>query len=264
MKRFDALLWDVDGTLLNFIYAQRIAISRCLEGIGVEPSEEMMQRYSVINDGYWKRLELGEVTKEQLLTGRFTSLFDEYDMQNVNVAAFREKYESILGEVYAYQENSLEICRTLSGRIKQYVITNGVTVIQKSKLKLSGFDQLMDDIFISEQIGHPKPQQEFFERCLKEMESTMPEVNRERLLIIGDSLTSDIKGGVMSGIRTCWYRPGINVVELPQKDPAAWQLYQKFRPDYEIERLEQIFDVLEMENEVATQNEVATKSVDLR
>jgi len=247
MGKFDALLWDVDGTLLNFLYSQRIAISRCLAGIGVDPSEEMIQRYSVINDGYWKRLELGEVTKEQLLTGRFTSLLDEYGIQNVDVAAFREKYENTLGEVYAYQENSPDICRSLKGRIKQYVITNGVTAIQTSKLKLSGFAELMDDIFISEQIGCPKPQPGFFEYCLKDMRKTMGEVHPERLLIVGDSLTSDIKGGVLCGIRTCWYRPGIKVEDLQEQDPAMWQVYEAFKPDYEIERLEQIFDVLEIE-----------------
>ena len=136
MSRFDAILWDVDGTLLNFLYSQRKAISKCLREIGVEPDEEILQCYSSINDQYWKRFELGEVTREQLVTGRFSSLFEVYGITGVDVIAFRKSYEDTLGVVYAYQENSLEICKKLHGRIKQYVITNGITAVQTSKLKL--------------------------------------------------------------------------------------------------------------------------------
>lgn len=237
MSKFDVLLWDVDGTLLDFLYSQRKAISKCLTEIGVEPTEEMIQKYSAINDGYWKRLELGEVTKEQLLTGRFTSLFDVYGIRGVDVKAFQQTYEQTLGEVFAYQENSLEVCKKLQGKIKQYVITNGITKVQNSKLKLSGFAELMDGIFISEQLGVPKPQPLFFEKCME----LMPEkIEKSRMLIIGDSLTSDIKGGVLSQIPTCWYRPQ----GFENLDAMTKTHYENYKPDYEISRLEQIYDIL--------------------
>ncbi|MBR1770870.1 MAG: HAD hydrolase-like protein [Lachnospiraceae bacterium] len=240
-RGFDAVLWDVDGTLLNFLYAQRCAISKCLQEIGVEPTEEIIARYSAINDGYWKRLELGEVTKEQLLTGRFTSLFEEYDIRDVDVQAFRDQYEGTLGVVYAYQENSPDICKALRGRVRQYVITNGVTSVQRSKLQLSGFAELMEDIFISEQIGVPKPQEAFFDACIRRMEAQIGAVDRSRLLIVGDSLSSDIKGGVLSGIPTCWYRPED---ALSLADAQTQRLYAQYRPDYEISRLAQILDIV--------------------
>lgn len=241
MSRYDALLWDVDGTLLDFLYAQRIAITRALTEIAVEPTEEIIAKYSEINDGYWKRLELGEVTKEHLLTGRFTSLFEVYGITGVDVKAFKNSYENTLGQVYAYQENSLEICRTLKarGKVRQYVITNGITRVQTNKLKLSGFLELMDDVFISEEIGVPKPQKGFFDHCLDKLaKSGLPD--RERLLIVGDSLTSDIKGGVLCGIPTCWYRPEGSL----EKDPALREVYDRYRPRYEVSRLEQIADIL--------------------
>lgn len=239
-NRFDAVLWDVDGTLLNFLYAQRVAIGTCLREIGVEPTEEMLRRYSEINDGYWKRLELGEVTKEELLTGRFTGLFEVYDIRDVDVAAFRDAYEGILGRVYAYQENSPEICGKIKalGK-KQYVITNGITAVQTGKLRLSGLAELMDGIFISEQIGTPKPQKEFFDYCLARIAEDGLK-DRQRLLIVGDSLTSDIKGGVLSDIPTCWYRPA----DIFKTDPSARENYGKYKPDYEIERLEDIFQII--------------------
>lgn len=243
MSRFSTVLWDVDGTLLDFVYSQRIALARCFQSVGREATEEMLQRYKEINDGYWKRLELGEVTMQQLFTGRFSSLFQEFGIDGVDAGTFAREYQFNLGNVYQYQENSIEICRALRGRVRQYVITNGNAFPQESKLRLSGLYDLMDGVFISEQVGTPKPGKGFFEYCLKAIADAGGETDRSRLLIVGDSLTSDIKGGVLSGIPTCWYRPdGIH-----EMDGEMAALYGQFRPDYEICHLEQIFEVLEME-----------------
>ena len=92
MYKFTTLLWDVDGTLLDFLYSQRIAISKCFKTIGREITDEQIRRYSEINDDWWKRLELGQVTKEQLLTGRFTTLFDECGIAGVDVEAFQQEF----------------------------------------------------------------------------------------------------------------------------------------------------------------------------
>ncbi len=239
MNHLKAVLWDVDGTLLDFLYAQRIAITSCLEGIGVKATEEMVSRYSIINDGYWKKLELGQVTKEELHVRRFTDLFDEYGIAGVDVDAFRKNYLDILGNTYQYIDDSLEICRTLHGKVRQYVITNGVTAVQQNKLRLSGFYDLMDGIFISEQIGVPKPHGEFFDYCLKEI----GDLDREELLIVGDSLTSDIKGGVLYGIPTCWYRPK----DFWEQESGHRKIYEEFTPDYEISHLRELLGILGME-----------------
>lgn len=240
MRRFDAVLWDLDGTLLDFIYAQRQAITRCLESIGREATEEIIQRYAAINDSYWKRFELGEVTKEQLLIGRFVSLFEAYQITDADVSAFQRAYQENLGNVYRYLDDSFELCCNLRGKVKQYIITNGTTTVQENKLKLSGLWELMDGIFISEQIGVPKPQKGFFEHCLSAMAENGEDVDRDRLLIVGDSLTSDIKGGVLSGIPTCWYRPD----DIFRTDETTRENYERYRPDYEISRLSQIYEIL--------------------
>ena len=110
------------------------------------------------------------------------------------------------------------------------MITNGVTATQMNKLKLSGLAEAMDGIFISEQIGTPKPAKEFFDYCLKHIE----EKDKSKLLIVGDSLSSDIKGGVLSGIPTCWYRPEGAINDTP------------YHPDYEISDLHMLYDILEV------------------
>ena len=209
---YDVLLWDVDGTLLDFEYSQRYSIQKCIEEIGVSPTEEMIQRYAIINDGWWKRLELGLITKAELLVGRFIDLFSEYGIVCPDVELFRQHYQQYLGSVFAYVENSLEICQMLQGKCRQFVVTNGVTATQMNKLKLSGFYDILENIFISEQIGAPKPQRAFFDKVLE----TIPEVNKNRILIVGDSLSSDMRGGNNAGIDTCWYSPHneINTTEV--------------------------------------------------
>ncbi len=240
MGHFEAVLWDVDGTLLDFLYSQRQAITKCLADIGREATEDIIRCYSKINDSYWKRLELGEVTREQLLTGRFVSFFEACRIGDADAAAFQSAYEKNLGRVYRYLEDSFGICKSLRGRVKQYVITNGITSVQESKLEISGLAGFMDGVFISEQIGIPKPQKGFFDYCLRAVAQTGGPADKRKLLIVGDSLTSDIKGGVLSGIPTCWYRPDA----ILETDETARANYERYRPDYEISHLDQIFEIL--------------------
>lgn len=241
MDRFDKILWDVDGTLLDFLYSQRVALTACLGEIGIPATEELLETYSKINDSYWKQLELGRVTKEQLLTGRFSTFFETCRIEAADPISFQHSYEERLGQVYKYQENAYEICRFLHGRVKQYVITNGITRVQNNKLKLSGLAAFFDGIFISEQIGTPKPGKEFFDFCMEQIGKDCGEaVEPGTMLIVGDSLTSDIKGGILYGIPTCWYRP-----ETADRDN---DIYRSYKPDYEIDRLEQIMELLGLED----------------
>lgn len=231
MQRYTTILWDVDGTLLDFLYSQRHALTACFQSAGLTINEEILQRYSEINDSMWKKLELGEITKAQLLPGRFRKLFEEYHIENVDVEAFRRQYQEELGNVYCYMDDSLNVCKSLCGKVKQYVVTNGVTATQTHKLELSGLAPLMEELFISEQIGVPKPQKGFFDYCLAHVE----EKDKLKILLVGDSLSSDIKGGVQAGIPTCWYRPEgcVNQTE--------------YHPDHEISDLHQLTAIIDGE-----------------
>lgn len=227
-QTFTTLLWDVDGTLLDFDYSMRCSLRRCFHTIGQPLTEEMILRYSQINDSYWKRLERGEITKAELLTGRFRDFFAELGLTGIDEAAFLKAYQYGLGHYYAFLDDSLTVVKGLQGRYRQYVVTNGVTTTQESKLELSGLRGVMDGVFISEAVGCAKPGRAFFDYCLGQV----AEQARERILIIGDSMTSDILGGIRAGIGTCWYNPG--------GQPHTYD----YRADYEITALRQIYEVL--------------------
>ena len=147
-----------------------------------------------------------------------------------------EKYEYYLSHISFIQDDSLELCKSLKEKgCKQYIVTNGTIDVQKTKLRETGFDQIIDVAFISDEIGVPKPKVEFFEMCFEKIFGTgkPDEKLRERVLIIGDSLSSDMQGGINAGIDTCWYRnPG---EENPEGMPVT----------YEITDLHQVLDILE-------------------
>lgn len=228
MQKYDIILWDVDGTLLNFKYSQRHALMQCFEIFKIPITEAVIDRYDQINDGYWKMLELGKMTKEELLVQRFRTLFDELGVTGIDVAAFQNAYEEGVGSIYEYIENSIELCRDLQGKCSQYVVTNGTVKVQEKKLRISGLLECMDDVFISDKIGTPKPHPDFFQACFEKI----PNFQKNRTIIIGDSLTSDMKGGFGAGIATCWYNP--NAAALPSD----------IRIDYDIRSLREVYGVL--------------------
>lgn len=230
MSKYSTLLWDLDDTLLDFKYSQAYALSKCFHSIGRKLKPEELELYAGINQSYWKRLERGEITKKELIPGRFVSLFEQLGIKGVDVESFRLEYQEALGSVFAFRDDALTICQSLRGMVKQYVITNGVTHTQLHKLRLSGLSEVMDGVFISDEIGCQKPGREFFQYCLEHLE----EKKLEKILIVGDSLTSDMLGGIRMGIPTCWYHP-----DGTANDTNVY-------PDMEIKDLHQIYDVLEV------------------
>lgn len=236
--KYDILLWDIDGTLMDFKKAEAMALSQSLCDVDVRPTEELIEAYSKINLSYWKRLERGEITKEQVLIGRFEEFLERFSI-DADPSEFLESYEDNLGHAWFIQDDSLELCKNLKDLgVAQYVVTNGWLQVQKTKLRESGFDQVMDGSFISDEFGVPKPKKEFFEACFERIfgTDTPDEAQLASVLIIGDSLTSDMQGGINAGIDRCWYRhPGeSNTENIPVT--------------YEIENLSEIYKILELED----------------
>ncbi|MBQ8173859.1 MAG: YjjG family noncanonical pyrimidine nucleotidase [Clostridia bacterium] len=226
---FDVILWDVDGTLLDFLAAEKAAIRACFTEMGLgECTDEQIARYSIINKKYWKRMEDGEISKAEVLSGRFEEFFAGEGVE-ANVDDFNVLYQTRLGDTVVFFDGADSLLCEFRGRVKQYAVTNGTQRAQRRKLANSGLDRIFDGIFISDEIGHEKPSREFFDRVFE----TIGGVSKNRVLIVGDSISSDIRGGKNAGIRTCWY------------NPSGAQAPEGMRPDYEIKNLGEVRYILD-------------------
>ena len=225
----NTILWDVDGTLLDFKAAEYAAIKSLFKVFKLgECTDRMVARYSVINDSFWKRLERNEISKRQVLVGRFEQFFGEYGIDMELAPAFNKQYQQSLGDTIVYRDDSFQIVKDLRSRVKQYVVSNGTIAAQTKKLQRSGLGLLMDGAFLSEEIGFEKPNIGFFQEVFKKIRPS----DLSSVLIVGDSLTSDMQGGINAGIRTCWYNPD----GLPAPRDK--------KPDFVISNLHQVRDCL--------------------
>lgn len=205
MRSFKAILWDIDNTLLDFFAAEREALGACFKSFSLgELSEERLRSYSEINHRYWQRLEKGELKKSEVLLGRFREFFSLSGIPENIAADFNEEYQKRLGDCCVFMDNGRELVARLKEKgFKQYAATNGTYTAQERKLRNSGLDKLLDGAFISDLIGHEKPTEGFFGY----VSESLREFDRDELIIVGDSLSSDIKGGVEHGIYAVWYNP---------------------------------------------------------
>lgn len=214
------LFFDLDNTLFDFSVAERIALDAALRDVGVTPTERMVADYVRINGEHWRALERGEVTREYVMYHRFRELFDKYSPAASELAA-EDSYARHLGDRHYYIDGAEELIRSLFGRYHLYIISNGTKSIQDRRIDSAGIRSLFDGIFISQEIGCEKPGTQFFAAAFR----TVPDFHREEALVIGDSLTSDIKGGMNAGVRTVWYNP-LGAAAPPD-----------ITPDYEIKEL---------------------------
>ena len=202
MKKYEVLLFDVDGTLLDFDKAEEEGIEGLLNHFGVPVTEENKHKYHVTNKKYWEALERGEITRDQVLGGRFEEYFGGFGV-TVDGMEVDILYRRYLNESAVLIDGAIELLEDVKGRYPLYVVTNGVAETQYHRLAKSGLDKYFDGIFISEEANAQKPQMEFFEYCFEKMGRR----DVENMLIIGDSLTSDMRGGNNAGIDTMWYNP---------------------------------------------------------
>lgn len=228
MRTYRDILLDVDGTLLDFGAAEQVGIAAVLARYGFEADEERIRLYHRINGAAWAAFERGEVTKERLVEERFETFFQELG-KNVNGREAEDLYRSYLDQSAVLIDGAEDICRYLKERgYGLYVVTNGTSTTQYKRLALSGLDAYMDGIFVSEDAGSQKPQKEYFDYCF----ARIPQADPSRMLLVGDSLTSDIKGGINAGVSTCWYNPA----GLPEREDI--------RPDRQIRRLKELKELL--------------------
>lgn len=232
MGKYKTVLWDLDQTLLNFDLSMEHALRVVFERFGLDINDEIVARYDKINRSYWNRLELGEITKREVTVGRFATLFEEMGIRHIAPGEVNAVYQVELGNVFFYMDGAKELVTELRARgYRQYIVTNGVNSTQANKMKLSGLDQIMDGVFVSELMGYPKPKREYFDACF----AALPQVKKQECILVGDSLTSDMRGANNAGIDACWFNP-----DRKAKDVDV-------RIDYEIRHLKELLPILEQE-----------------
>lgn len=231
MKKIKAILYDVDGTLLDFETQEEVALSYCFKKYNLgELSEEKLELYKRINLDYWEMFEKNLITKEKLVVKRFEDYLEALGVK-LNAEEVNDTYFSKLGDTIVFKDNSYELVKSLKGKIKQYVVTNGAIRVQKTKLAKSGFDKLMDDVFISDEVGYQKPRKEFFDA----IKNRLGDIANDEILIVGDSLTSDMKLADNCNLISCFYNP-------KKKDYKV-----DFKIDYEISDLNEVKKICQLD-----------------
>lgn len=226
MKKF--IFLDLDGTIFDFHYAEELSLIGMLIDLGVSYDENTATLYSKINDRHWEALERGEMTRDEVLTHRFTELFEVMGV-DASPAEARRIYESRLSACYYYIEGAEVLLSELSRLdYKLYLASNGTDSVQTKRIAASGIARYFEGIFISERIGYDKPSAEYFNRCFDLIEG----FDKRFAVIVGDSLSSDILGGINAGIDTVWYNP-------------CNKKCDKIKPNYEIKELRELIPLLE-------------------
>ena len=225
--KFTTILLDLDDTLLDFGAAEKVALSKTLLELGIEPTEAKLHRYHEINISQWEAFERGELSRERVLTRRFELFFEELGL-SIDAQACEDRYRHYLGIGHYFVEGAEALLEYLVPKYKLYLASNGVAETQYSRLESAGISHYFDEIFISETTGHHKPEREYFDYCF----ARIPDFDPNTTLIIGDSLSSDILGGNNAGIHTCW----CNIKGLPPRADIV--------PDFEIHSLAELYELL--------------------
>ena len=225
--KFQTILLDLDDTILDFGAAERVAVGKAFSEMGLEPTEELLCRYSEINVSQWEAFERGEISRDRVLTRRFELLYEELGV-SLDAEKTEDIYRGYLCIGHYFVEGAVELLEYLAPKYDLYIASNGVAATHSSRLASAQIGKYFKEIFISETTGHHKPEKEYFDYCFARIENFDP----EKTIIVGDSLTSDIRGGLNAGIKTCWFNP--------KGKPARPDI----RPHYEIRSLAELKNLL--------------------
>ena len=198
---YNVVFIDLDDTLFDFPKAERNALDKSIRYFGYKGDfDRIRRRYKVINDKLWEDLEKGLTTTAKLKLDRFVKLIEECNL-DYDPQEFCNKYTEFLGQGFYLIEGAEQLCKYLKSKgYKVVIVTNGIKSVQHSRLEGSGIKDYIDDIVISEEVGVSKPDPKIFDIAMDKLGHS----SKEDIIMIGDSLTSDMRGAVNAGIDACW------------------------------------------------------------
>ena len=224
MAKYYCILFDADNTLLDFDAAESKALADTLRNYGIEPDAETVQTYRTINEELWRQLEKGQLRRDKLMAERFTRFLKAVDAAGNGAEMNKFYLDQLSTHPDLAAPNVLDVLKELSEVATLAVVTNGFDRVQSRRVAESGMRDFIEEVFVSEKLDSEKPNRKIFDAALR----SLGVENREHVLMVGDSLTSDIQGGINAGLDTCWYNP--NHAENPGK----------VCPTYEISKLEEL------------------------
>lgn len=213
--KYSNIWFDADGTLLDFLACEAEAVKETMMAVGIAPNEELVRAYSEINDGLWKMLERKEIEKSELVWRRFAIFCERYGFE-ADPKEMSRTYEARLATKCYLIDGAEELIRKLSSLVTLDIVTNGLATVQRGRFAICPFRDCIDGLYISGEVGFEKPDVRYFEAVA----AAHPNFCRERTLIVGDSLTSDMRGGIGFGIDTCFYNP--HGKEIPADLPLTY------------------------------------------
>lgn len=225
---YKTVLFDADDTLFDFDRSQREALRLTFASRGYPYNPETVALYDRINKELWSALARGETTQEKLTVERFARFIRLLGGADDPTAMNRE-YLSCLGGQSFPTEGAEAVCEALSAHCRLALVTNGITSVQRSRLAASPLRRFFaEDVYISQEMGVAKPKRKYFDLVLARMGVS----DRNGVLMVGDSLETDIAGGAAAGLDTCWFNPGGK-----PRSPAAV-------PTHEIRSLKELKDLV--------------------
>ncbi len=225
--KYKWLLLDADNTLFDYDRAEAMALQRTFEQFGHEFQPTYAVAYRRINSEIWLQFEQGKISQARLRMRRFELLFEAIRAES-DPLEFGAAYIQNLAQGAYLIDGAERVVKSFVGRVGLVLITNGLKDVQRSRLARSTIGDCFSDIVISEEIGAAKPDARIFQVAFERMDNP----KKEDVLIVGDSLTSDIKGGNVFGIDTCWFNPNRLTCD------------QDVEIQYEIRHLDELWDIL--------------------
>ena len=222
------LFLDLDDTILDFRKGEQMALRRTLGAFSLDASVELVDRYSRINMACWKAMERGEITREALKTLRFEKLFEEFALA-LDPHAVSDLFMENLAQGHWFLPGAEEALEGLAKKYRLFLASNGTPSVQKGRMTSANLYRFFEQCFVSEELGAHKPSKAFFDAAF----ARIPDFDPSRAMMVGDSLSADVQGGINAGIRTCW----VNTNGYPPKPGIV--------PDYEIQSLSQLEALLE-------------------
>jgi len=224
---YDWILFDADNTLFDFHASSEIAFHKSFEKHGIKSNDGFYQKFNEINYETWKAYDENKLSHEEIKELRFKKLFTHFAIKGIDPLEFNALYFQNLVHYVRYVDGALELLDKLEGKVKMAIITNGMKEVQRPRLIESGLIDRFHLVVVSGEISLSKPNKDFFQYAFDKMACP----SKNRVLVVGDNIVADIKGGNEFGFHTAWFNPDLN------------KTFDEIKPTFEIDSLKKIEDI---------------------